>query len=54
MSVSPLSRGPRTITEGDVMLFAGLAIGHPDEDAAVNQWPVARVGLEEVIDWQGF
>ncbi|MBL9070750.1 MAG: nitroreductase [Sphingopyxis sp.] len=38
----------------DQILFAGLAIGHPDEDAAVNQWPVARVGLEEVIDWQGF
>lgn len=39
--------------EGQI-LFTGLAIGHADTDAAVNQWPVPRVGLEEVIDWQGF
>lgn len=38
----------------DQILFTGLAIGHVDSDAAVNQWPVPRVGLEEVIDWQGF
>lgn len=38
----------------DQILFTGLAIGHADESAAVNQWPVPRVGLEEVIDWQGF
>lgn len=36
------------------ILFTGLAIGHADADAAVNQWPVPRVGLEDVIDWQGF
>lgn len=36
------------------ILFTGLAIGHADEDAAVNQWPVPRAPLEEVIDWQGF
>ena len=38
----------------DQILFTGLAIGHADEDAAVNQWPVPRVGIEEVIDWRGF
>lgn len=38
----------------DQILFAGLAIGHADEDAAVNQWPVPRVGLNEVIEWRGF
>jgi nitroreductase len=38
----------------DQILFTGLAIGHADTDAAVNNWPVPRVGLEEVIDWQGF
>ena len=36
------------------ILFSGLAIGHADTGAAVNQWPVPRVGLEEVIDWRGF
>jgi len=36
------------------ILFTGLAIGYADTDAAVNQWPVPRVGLEDVIDWQGF
>jgi hypothetical protein len=35
-------------------LFSGLAIGHADTGAAVNQWPVPRVGLDEVIDWRGF
>ena len=38
----------------DQILFTGLAIGHANEDAAVNQWPVPRVGLNEVIDWRGF
>ena len=38
----------------DQILFTGLAIGYADENAAVNQWPVPRVGLDEVIDWQGF
>lgn len=38
----------------DQILFTGLAIGYADDDAAVNQWPVPRVSLDEVIDWQGF
>ena len=36
------------------ILFTGLAIGYADTDAAVNQWAVPRVPLEDVIDWQGF
>ncbi|HWW58747.1 MAG TPA: nitroreductase [Sphingopyxis sp.] len=36
------------------ILFTGLAIGYADGDAAVNQWPVPRAPLDEVIDWQGF
>ena len=31
-----------------------LAIGHADAAAPVNQWPVPRAELDEVIDWQGF
>jgi nitroreductase len=38
----------------DQILFTGLAIGHADDGQAVNQWPVPRVDLDEVIDWQGF
>lgn len=38
----------------DQILFSGLAIGYADGDAPVNRWPVPRVGLDEVIDWQGF
>lgn len=38
----------------DQILFTGLAIGHADEQAAVNQWPVPRAALDEVVDWQGF
>lgn len=45
----------RTLSLGDdQILFTGLAIGYADEDAAVNQWPVPRAPLDEVIDWQGF
>ena len=38
----------------DQILFTGLAIGHADVAAPVNQWPVPRAELDEVIDWQGF
>ncbi|MCW0197245.1 nitroreductase [Sphingopyxis sp.] len=38
----------------DQILFTGLAIGHADAGEAVNQWPVPRVDVDEVIDWQGF
>ncbi len=45
----------RTLALGEgQILFTGLAIGYADVDAAVNQWPVPRAGLEDVIDWQGF
>lgn len=41
------------LDEGQI-LFTGLAIGYADRDAAVNQWPVPRAELDEVMDWQGF
>lgn len=31
------------------MLFCGLAIGYADRDAPVNQFPVKRAGLDEVL-----
>lgn len=36
------------------ILFTGLAIGYADEDAPINNWPVPRADIDEVIDWQGF
>ena len=41
------------LDEGQI-LFTGLAIGHADDSAPVNQWPVPRAALDEVIAWQGF
>ncbi len=38
----------------DQILFCGLAIGHADADHAVNNWPVPRAPLDEVIAWRGF
>ena len=38
----------------DQILFCGLAIGHTDTDNPVNNWPVPRAPLEEVIEWRGF
>ncbi|MFM2301618.1 MAG: hypothetical protein RLZZ84_1354 [Pseudomonadota bacterium] len=38
----------------DHIFFCGLAIGHGDRDHAVNQFPVARAPLDEVVRWQGF
>lgn len=38
----------------DQILFTGLAIGYADEGAAVNQWPVPRVGIEEAVEFRGF
>ena len=40
--------------DAEQILFTGLAIGYADDSAPVNQWPVPRAGLEEVIEWQGF
>lgn len=33
------------------ILWTGLAIGHPDRDAPVNQWPVPRAPMDEVVRW---
>ena len=38
----------------DHIFFCGLAIGHRDPDAAVNNFPVPRAALDEAIRWEGF
>ncbi|MEQ1510183.1 MAG: nitroreductase [Sphingopyxis sp.] len=36
------------------ILYCGLAIGWRDADAAVNNFPVPRAPMEEVVRWFGF
>ncbi len=38
----------------DHIFFCGLAIGHRDPDAPVNNFPVPRAALDEAIRWEGF
>ena len=38
----------------DHTFFCGMAIGWGDRDHAVNQFPVARADLAEVVRWEGF
>lgn len=38
----------------DHILYAGLAIGWRDTDAPVNNFPVARAPLDELVCWHGF
>lgn len=38
----------------DHIFFCGLAIGHGDRDQPINQFPVPRAPLDEVVRWQGF
>ncbi len=38
----------------DHTFFCGMAIGYRDPEAPVNDFPVARAPLDEVIRWQGF
>jgi nitroreductase len=38
----------------DHILFCGMGIGWRDPDKAVNQFAVPRVGLDDVVRWQGF
>lgn len=38
----------------DHIFFCGLAIGHGDRDQVINQFPVPRAPLDEVVRWQGF
>ena len=38
----------------DHIFFCGMAIGYRDADAPVNNFPVARAPLDEVIRWDGF
>ena len=38
----------------DHIFFCGLAIGHRDPGAAVNNFPVPRASLDEAVRWEGF
>lgn len=38
----------------DEMVYAGMAIGHPDKDAPVNTWRSERAPLDEIISFRGF
>ncbi|MEY4270469.1 MAG: hypothetical protein RLZZ58_1685 [Pseudomonadota bacterium] len=38
----------------DQILFCGLAIGHADLTKPVNNWPVPRASIDDVIRWEGF
>ncbi|MEQ1552293.1 nitroreductase [Sphingorhabdus sp.] len=36
------------------IFFCGAAIGYRDPDASVNNFPVPRAPLDEVVSWEGF
>jgi len=38
----------------DHIFFCGVAIGWGDRHAAVNNFPVPRVGLDQAVQWEGF
>lgn len=38
----------------DHIFFCGMAIGHRDPDAPVNNFAVPRAPLDEVVKWEGF
>jgi nitroreductase len=38
----------------DHIFFCGAAIGYRDPDAAVNNFPVGRASLDQVVSWEGF
>ena len=38
----------------DHIFFCGLAIGHGDRSQLINQFPVPRAPLDEVVRWEGF
>lgn len=38
----------------DHIFFCGCAIGWGDREAAVNSFPVPRVGIDEAVRWEGF
>ncbi|MDP3906878.1 nitroreductase [Novosphingobium sp.] len=38
----------------DHVFFCGLAIGHGNRSLPVNQFPVPRAALDDVVRWEGF
>ncbi len=43
-----------TAIPDDHIFFCGVAIGWGDREAAVNRFPVPRVGIDEAVRWEGF
>jgi nitroreductase len=39
---------------GELMLFCGMALGHADPDAAINQWRSPREPLDGFASFRGF
>jgi hypothetical protein len=40
--------------DDDHIFFCGMAIGYRDSDAAVNNFSVPRVEMDQAIRWDGF
>ncbi|NRA30889.1 MAG: nitroreductase [Parvularculaceae bacterium] len=40
--------------DADEVVYAGLALGHPDVDAPVNQWRSRRASVAEIAEFRGF
>ncbi len=40
--------------DDDHIFFCGMAIGYRDADAVINNFTVARVGIDDAIEWRGF
>lgn len=40
--------------DADEMVYAGIALGHPDPDASVNQWRSVRESVDDVAEFRGF
>ncbi|MEM9839741.1 MAG: nitroreductase family protein [Pseudomonadota bacterium] len=38
----------------DEVIYCGMALGHPDRDAAVNSWRADRAPLGESVEFKGF
>ncbi len=41
-------------SDDDHIFFCGMAIGYRDPEVAVNNFPVPRAPLDDVVNWLGF
>jgi nitroreductase len=46
--------GPFLDLPGEYMLFCGMALGHADEEAPINQWRAPREPLDAFARFEGF